>query len=89
VGFRRYIVERSQARIFGFVYLYPASRNPDQDAVKYVRSVMRLTGDTERELGAKFNQQKFHDFILGQGLLPPALLRKAMFADFIGKPLAL
>jgi uncharacterized protein (DUF885 family) len=44
-----------------------------------------LRADTERELGAKFNRQKFHDFILGQGLLPPALLRKAVFADFIGK----
>ena len=45
-GFRRYIVERSQARIYGFVYLYPASRNPDLDAVKYVRSMMRPTGET-------------------------------------------
>jgi dihydroorotase len=45
VGFRRYIVERSQVRIFGFVYLYPSSRNPDQDVVKYVRSVMRRTGE--------------------------------------------
>lgn len=44
-GFRRYIVERSQVRVFGFVYLYPASRNPDQDAVKYVRSAMRQTGE--------------------------------------------
>jgi dihydroorotase len=45
VGFRRYIVERSQVRIFGFVYLYPASRNPDQDPVKYVRGAMRRTGE--------------------------------------------
>jgi len=45
VGFRRHIVERSQVRIFGFVYLYPASRNPDQDPVKYVRSAMRQTGE--------------------------------------------
>ena len=44
-GFRRYVVDRSQVRIFGFVYLYPASRNPDQDPVKYVRSVMRQTGE--------------------------------------------
>jgi dihydroorotase len=44
-GFRRYIVDRSQVRIFGFVYLYPASRNPVQDPVKYVRSVMRQTGE--------------------------------------------
>jgi len=46
VGFRRYIVDRSQVRVFGFVYLYPASRNPEIDAVKYVRSVMRQTGES-------------------------------------------
>jgi Bacterial protein of unknown function (DUF885) len=66
-------------------------RMPAQ-ATSYFYGYTRLSelrADTERELGAKFNQQKFHDFILGQGLLPPALLRKAVFADFIGKPLAL
>src|SRR5260370_19263674 len=45
--------------------------------------LLHLRADTERELGAKFDQLKFHDFILSQGLLPPALLRKAVFADFI------
>ena len=66
-------------------------RMPAQ-ATSYFYGYTRLSelrADTERELGAKFNQQKFHDFILGQGLLPAALLRKAVFADFIGKPLAL
>ena len=29
-------------------------------------------------LGPKFDVLKFHDFILSQGLLPPALLRKAV-----------
>jgi len=43
-GFRRFIVERSQARIFGFVYLYPSSRNPDIDAVEYVRNNLDRTG---------------------------------------------
>ena len=33
-GFRRYIVDRTQVRVFGFVYLYPASRDPEIDAVK-------------------------------------------------------
>jgi ketosteroid isomerase-like protein len=63
-------------------------RMPAQ-ATSYFYGYTRLSelrADTERELGAKFDQQKFHDFILGQGLLPPALLRKAVFADFIGKP---
>lgn len=44
-GFRRDIVERSQVRVFGFVYLYPAFRNPDLDPVKYVRGAMRQTGE--------------------------------------------
>lgn len=45
--------------------------------------LLELRADTERALGAKFNQQKFHDFILAQGLLPPALLRKAVLQEFI------
>jgi len=48
--------------------------------------LLQLRADTERELGAKFDQQRFHDFILSQGLLPPALLRKTVFADFIRRP---
>ena len=66
-------------------------RSPAQ-ATSYFYGFTRLAAlraDTERELGAKFDQRKFHDFILSQGLLPPALLRKAVFADFIGRPLAL
>ncbi len=58
-GFKRHIVERSQTRIFGYVYLYPSSRNPDVDPVKYVRSVMRRTGEVASQnrdilLGVKF-----------------------------------
>ena len=45
-GFRRFISEPAQARIYGFVYLYPDNRNPDMDPVKYVRSMMRQTGET-------------------------------------------
>ena len=44
-GFRRFVVLPSQARIFGYIYLYPSSRNPDIDPVKYVRGVMRQTGE--------------------------------------------
>jgi hypothetical protein len=45
--------------------------------------LMRLRADTEKALGPAFDQQKFHDFILGQGALPPALLRKAVFEHFV------
>ncbi len=45
--------------------------------------LLQLRKDTEAALGPKFNQHKFHDFILGQGLLPPELMRKAVTEDFI------
>jgi uncharacterized protein (DUF885 family) len=33
-------------------------------------------------MGPSFNAQRFHDFILSQGLLPPGLLRKAVLDEF-------
>jgi uncharacterized protein (DUF885 family) len=45
--------------------------------------LLQLRKDTEAALGSKFDQQKFHDFILLQGLLPPDLMRKAVMEDFV------
>jgi len=45
--------------------------------------LMELRTEAERALGAKFDRQKYHDFILAQGLLPPALLRKAVMEEFV------
>lgn len=45
--------------------------------------LLQLRKDTEAALGLKFDQKKFHDFILGQGLLPPDLMRAAVMEDFI------
>jgi uncharacterized protein (DUF885 family) len=45
--------------------------------------LLALRKDTETAMGAKFNQKKFHDFILAQGLLPPDLMRKAVMEDFV------
>jgi Bacterial protein of unknown function (DUF885) len=45
--------------------------------------LLQLRQETEKALGPKFNQKKFHDFILSQGLLPPNLMRRAVFEDFI------
>ncbi|HWG50777.1 MAG TPA: DUF885 family protein, partial [Candidatus Acidoferrales bacterium] len=45
--------------------------------------LIALRKDTEARLGPKFNQKKFHDFILAQGLLPPDLMRKAVMEDFV------
>jgi hypothetical protein len=45
--------------------------------------LIALRKDTEAALGAKFNQKRFHDFILAQGLLPPDLMRRAVMEDFV------
>ncbi|HEY4365052.1 MAG TPA: DUF885 domain-containing protein [Bryobacteraceae bacterium] len=42
-----------------------------------------LRADVEKALGAKFNVQRFHDFVLSQGLLPPNLLRKVVMEEFV------
>ena len=45
--------------------------------------LMELRTATEVALGPKFNRQTFNDYIIGQGLLPPPLLAKAIREDFI------
>ncbi|HWE49700.1 MAG TPA: DUF885 domain-containing protein [Bryobacteraceae bacterium] len=60
-------------------------RSPGQ-AVSYFDGMTRLVEirqAAEKALGPKFNVQKFHDFILSQGLLPPVLLRKAVMEGFV------
>lgn len=73
-GFRKFIVKPSQVRIFGYVYLYPDNRNPDMDAVKYVRSFMKRTGETvtsnrdillgvKLQVGSNMNGRYSYDFL--------------------------
>ena len=45
--------------------------------------LLSLREEVEAALGAKFQQRKFHDFILSQGLLPPDLMRKAVLEEFV------
>ena len=45
--------------------------------------LLGLRGEVEKLQGAKFNALAFHDFVLGQGLLPPRLLRKAVMEGFV------
>lgn len=44
---------------------------------------MELKSRVELALGAKFDRQRYHDFILAQGLLPPDTLGKAVLAEFV------
>jgi len=62
-------------------------RSPGQ-AVSYFDGYTRILAirqDAEKALGPKFDVGKFHDFMLSQGLLPPALMRKAVMEDFVAK----
>ena len=45
--------------------------------------LLSLRKETEAALGNKFDQKKFHDFLLSQGLLPPDLMRAAVLKEFI------
>ncbi|MDP4132206.1 MAG: DUF885 domain-containing protein, partial [Bacteroidota bacterium] len=45
--------------------------------------MIALRKETEKALGNKFSALHFHDFILSQGLLPPALIRQAVEKEFI------
>jgi len=73
-GFRRFIVEPAQARIYGFVYLYPNNRNPDEDPVKYVERMLDPTGraavanrdiilGVKLQIGSNMNGRYSHDFL--------------------------
>jgi len=49
------------------------------------RNLLRLRTEVEMALGDRFNQRKYHDFILKQGLLPPDLLRQAVLEEFVSE----
>lgn len=63
-------------------YTYRAPGQANSYFYGYTK-LLALRGDVEAALGPKFNQKKFHDFILGQGLLPPDLMRKAVMEEFV------
>ncbi len=63
-------------------YTYRAPGQANSYYYGYTK-LLGLRKDTEAAMGAKFDQKKFHDFILAQGLLPPDLLRKSVMTDFV------
>jgi hypothetical protein len=65
-------------------YTYRAPGQANSYFYGYTK-LIALRKDVEGALGPKFNQKKFHDFILAQGLLPPDLMRQAVMEDFVKK----
>ena len=73
----------AQEEVERFTYRAPGQAN--SYFYGYTR-LLELREDTEKTLsakGVKFDQRKFHDFILAQGLLPPDLMRKAVMEEFV------
>jgi len=44
---------------------------------------MQMKAETEMALGPLFNRQRYHDFLLAQGLLPPNVIAAAVKTQFI------
>ena len=44
---------------------------------------MALKAEAEMALGPRFDRQRYHDFILAQGLLPPNVLAQAIRGEFV------
>ena len=70
----------AQEEVERFTYRLPGQAN--SYFYGYTR-LLDLRKDTEAALGPRFDQKKFHDFLLAQGLLPPDLMRKAVMETFI------
>jgi len=60
-------------------------RAPGQATSYFVgyQAMLETRQRAELALGPKFDKQRFHDFVLAQGLLPPDLLQKAVLEQFV------
>jgi uncharacterized protein (DUF885 family) len=45
--------------------------------------IMQLRAETELALGRRFDRRNFNDFVMQQGMLPPALMKKAVETEFV------
>ena len=73
----------AQEEVERFTYRSPGQAN--SYFYGYTR-LIELREETEKGLSArevKFDQKKFHDFLLAQGILPPDLMRKAVMENFV------
>lgn len=60
-------------------------RSPGQATSYYYgyMNLMALRTEVELRMRERFNQQAYHDFLLAQGLLPPAILRATVMEEFV------
>ncbi len=70
----------AQNEIERYTYRIPGQATAYYYGYSHLQSIRARA---EIALGDKFDQQAFHDFILNQGLLPVAVLDKAIMEDFV------
>ncbi len=76
------VVSEAMARQETERYMFRAPGQATSYFLGYQR-LMELRTEVERALGARFDRLRYHDFLLSQGLLPPALLKRAVFEVFV------
>jgi len=72
----------AQEEVERFTYRMPGQAN---SYFYGFTKLLALRHEVEAALGPKFDQKKFHDAILAQGLLPPDLMRRAILHEFLAK----
>jgi uncharacterized protein (DUF885 family) len=78
------VVSPAMARQETERYMFRAPGQATSYFLGYQR-LMELRAEVERALGARFDRQRYHDFLLSQGLLPPSLLRRAVMEEFVAR----
>jgi len=71
----------AQSEVNRYTYVLPGQ------ATSYFYGYSRLQAlrtRTELAMGDKFNEKAYHDFIIGQGLLPLDMLEQVVLSDYAG-----
>ncbi len=73
----------AQEEVERFTYRSPGQANSYYYGYTKLLDLREKTEQALSAKGVKFDQKKFHDFILAQGMLPPDLMRKAVMEEFV------
>jgi uncharacterized protein (DUF885 family) len=73
----------AQEEVERFTYRAPGQANSYYYGYTKLLEMRQATEQALFAKGVRFDQKKFHDFILAQGLLPPDLMRKAVMEELV------
>ena len=70
----------AQSEVDRYAYRLPGQATSYYYGYVKLRALKMLA---ETELGERFDLKAFNDFVIAQGILPPALMKQAVLQDFI------